>query len=48
MKHARQITLTDPEWIKFLRQIDEETPSDLDLHVIVDNYAMHKHPRVKS
>ena len=36
------------EWIKFLRQIDEETPSDLDLHVIVDNYATHKHPRVKS
>ena len=36
------------EWIKFLRQIDEETPSDLDLHMIVDNYATHKHPRVKS
>ena len=41
-KHRHQ------EWIKFLRQIDEETPSDLDLHVIVDNYATHKHPRVKA
>jgi len=36
------------EWIKFLRQIDAETPADLDLHLIVDNYATHKHPKVKS
>ena len=36
------------EFIKFLRLIDKETPSDLDLHLIVDNYATHKHPRVKS
>jgi transposase len=36
------------EWIKFLRLIDEQTPPDLDLHVIVDNYAAHKHPKVKS
>jgi len=41
-KHRHQ------EWIKFLRQIDAETPSDLDLHLIVDNYATHKHPRVKT
>jgi transposase len=34
------------EWIKFLKQIDDETPSDLDLHLIVDNYATHKHPKV--
>lgn len=34
------------EWIKFLKQIDAETPSDLDLHLIVDNYATHKHPKV--
>jgi transposase len=34
------------EWIKFLNQIDEQTPQDLDLHLIVDNYATHKHPRV--
>ncbi len=34
------------EWIKFLKQIDAETPEDLDLHLIVDNYATHKHPKV--
>jgi len=36
------------EWIKFLKQIDAETPKDLDLHLIVDNYATHKHPNVKA
>ncbi len=34
------------EWIKFLELIDEQTPADLDLHLIVDNYATHKHPKV--
>jgi len=34
------------EWIKFLKQIDAETPAQLDLHLIVDNYATHKHPKV--
>jgi transposase len=41
-KHRHQ------EWIKFLRLIDAQTPPELDLHLIVDNYATHKHPRVKS
>jgi transposase len=36
------------EWIKFLNQIDRETESDLDIHLIVDNYATHKHPKVKA
>ena len=36
------------EFIRFLNTIDTETPSALDLHMIVDNYATHKHPRVKS
>ena len=35
------------EWIKFLKMIDEQTPQGLDLHVIVDNYATHKHEKVK-
>jgi transposase len=35
------------EWIRFLKQIDEETPPSLDLHLIVDNYATHKHPKVQ-
>jgi len=36
------------EFIRFLKKIDAETPADLDLHLIVDNYATHKHPRVRS
>ena len=36
------------EFIKFLKQIDAETPPELDLHLIVDNYATHKHPNVKA
>ena len=35
------------EYLDFLRQIDDNVPPDLDVHVIVDNYATHKHPRVK-
>ena len=35
------------EWIKFLKLIDQQTPPELDLHLIVDNYATHKHPNVK-
>lgn len=36
------------EWIKFLKQIDEQTPPDLDLHLIADNYSTHKHAKVKA
>ena len=36
------------EWLKFLRLIDARTPSDKKLHLIVDNYSTHKHPKVKS
>lgn len=35
------------EWLKFLKKIDAETPAELDLHLIADNYATHKHPRVQ-
>lgn len=35
------------EWLTFLRQINRETPSDKSLHLICDNYATHKHPKVK-
>jgi transposase len=34
------------EWIKFLGLIDRRTPADKALHLIVDNYATHKHPKV--
>ena len=34
------------EWLTFLRRIDAETPKHLDVHLIADNYATHKHVRV--
>src|SRR5918993_1077768 len=36
------------EFIRFLNQINRRTPPDLDLHLIVDNYATHKHPKVRA
>jgi transposase len=36
------------EFIRFLKKIDAETPAELDLHLIVDNYSTHKHDRVKA
>lgn len=36
------------EWLKFLRLIDRKTPKHLQLHLIVDNYATHKHPDVQA
>ncbi|MDP1858858.1 MAG: IS630 family transposase, partial [Gemmatimonadaceae bacterium] len=35
------------EFLSFLRQMDQSVPSDLEMHVILDNYATHKHPKVK-
>src|SRR6266436_3827517 len=35
------------EFVRFLAMINERTPPDLDLHLVVDNYATHKHPDVK-
>jgi len=36
------------EWLKFLKLIDQQTPPELDLHLIVDNYCTHKHNKVKA
>lgn len=36
------------EWLRFLKQVERETPKGLDIHLIVDNYATHKHPKVKA
>jgi len=36
------------EFIRFLKKIDNATPTKLELHLIVDNYGTHKHPRVKA
>lgn len=38
---------THVEWLRFLKQIDRETPKQLELHLIVDNYCTHKHKEVK-
>jgi transposase len=35
------------EFLKFLRTVDAEFPAELDLHVILDNYGAHKHPKVQ-
>jgi transposase len=35
------------EFIRFLKRIDTSTPAPPDLHLIVDNYGTHKHPRVQ-
>lgn len=35
------------EFQKFLEAIDEQTPKDMDLHVVLDNYSTHKTPTVK-
>lgn len=39
---------THVEWLRFLKQIDRETPKELDLHLIVDNYCTHKHEKVRA
>lgn len=39
---------THAEWLKFLRQIDRQTPKGKTLHLIADNYATHKHPAVQA
>jgi len=36
------------EWLKFLRRIEAETLPHLDVHLIADNYATHKHPKVRA
>lgn len=36
------------EFLKFLKRVDKDTPCELNLHLILDNLATHKHPKVKS
>jgi len=35
------------EFLKFLRTVDKEVPKGLAVHMILDNYATHKHQDVK-
>ena len=41
-KHRHQ------EFLQFLKTVKKQTPEELDLHVIVDNYSTHKHQKVKN
>ncbi len=36
------------EFMRFLRRLDREFPASLDLHLIVDTYGTHKHPKVRT
>lgn len=36
------------EFLTFLKEVEKQTPAELDLHLIVDNYATHKHQKVRN
>lgn len=36
------------EFLAFLRHIDASVPKDLEVHLVIDNYATHKHAKVKA
>lgn len=36
------------ELLTFLRYVEKNVPQDLELHIVLDNYASHKHPKVKA
>ena len=36
------------EFLAFLRHIDANVPEPFDVHLIADNYATHKHPKVRA
>jgi transposase len=38
---------THIEWLRFLKQIDRETPEGMSIHLIMDNYCTHKHEKVQ-
>ena len=39
---------THKEFLTFLQKVEKQTPTDLALHLIVDNYATHKHQTIKT
>jgi transposase len=36
------------EFLRFLERIDASVPPDLDVHLVIDNYATHKHAAVRA
>jgi transposase len=35
------------EFLQFLRHIEANVPEEFDVHLVMDNYATHKHPKVR-
>jgi len=35
------------EFLKFLKRLDSEFPAEVRLHMVLDNYGTHKHPKVQ-
>lgn len=51
---SRGVVITDcmkrhrhQEFLRFMKKVEAETPKHLELHVILDNYATHKHATVQ-
>jgi len=36
------------EFLNFLKEIDAQVPEGLDIHIVMDNYATHKTPKIKA
>lgn len=36
------------EFLSFLRHVDRSVPKNLDVHLILDNYGTHKHPKTRA
>lgn len=46
--HQTAARHTHVQWLAFLKRLNRETPEDVTLHLILDNYATHKHAKVRS
>lgn len=36
------------EWLRFLQHLGRETPKDVAIHLLADNYATHKQAKIKA
>jgi hypothetical protein len=36
------------EFLKFFKEVDAQVPDGLNVHIVMDNYATHKTPRIKA
>lgn len=39
---------THQEFLKFIKQVEKQTEAGQDIHIIVDNYATHKHEKIRN